>query len=252
MISAPRRKIRIKAITHHSHEIRFSLKNGELRNHGLNLRELVFTAVRHKYRRRADRAVKHLDKSLLRAYVEVGQRIEPRLFNVSHIMRLKRIPFLVRNLNRYVRLLMRSVRVKESPAYIDDLFASPLKHKALFFGHDGDSHRLKVLLVREGEKFIDIGRIDDDSHSLLRFGDRKLGAVKSRVFLGNLIERDSESVRKLSYSDRHSAGSEIVAFLYYAAYLGTSEKSLYFTLSGCVSLLHLRSAGVDGFFGVSL
>lgn len=73
VIRAPARQIRIKAVAHHRYCLRLAVMNRYLRNHRLGLRALVFSAVRHVDRRSSDGGVEHLDKSLLRAGVEIGE-----------------------------------------------------------------------------------------------------------------------------------------------------------------------------------
>ena len=72
MIRTPTWKIRVKSITHHRHTVSCSVLHGNLCYHGLCLCHLIFSTVRHKDRACADWTVKHLNKSFLRADIQIA------------------------------------------------------------------------------------------------------------------------------------------------------------------------------------
>ena len=69
MIWAPGRQIWIKTICHHRYCITAALCNRKFGNHTLCLRKLIFSTIRHIYASCSDRTVKHLNQSLLGAYI---------------------------------------------------------------------------------------------------------------------------------------------------------------------------------------
>ncbi len=88
-------------------------------------------------------------------------------------------------------------------------------------------------------KFFQIFRRDDDSHALLRFGNRELRPVQALVFAGHAVEKNFERGREFAYRDRDAAGAKIVASLYHARDFRIAEKPLQFTLRRGVAFLHL-------------
>ena len=109
---------------------------------------------------------------------------------------------------------------------------------------------LEVFRGRDLDKACGILCGNDDSHSLLRFGDSELCAVKTLVFLGYLIKIDGKTVGKLADSDRNAARAEIVAAFDKAGSLGVAEETLKLALLGSVTLLNLSSAVGKGGRGV--
>ena len=75
-------------------------------------------------------------------------------------------------------------------------------------GNDG---RFKVFRIGKLQKPVRILGIDDYRHALLRFAYRKLGAVKSFIFLGYGVEIYLKAVRQFAYRNRYAACAEIVA-----------------------------------------
>ena len=78
-----------------------------------------------------------------------------------------------------------------------------------------NSGGFKVLPVSLLYKAVNILRYKNNCHSLLRFGNCQLCAVKSLIFLCYFIKVNSKSVSKLTDSNTYSACSEIVAALYH-------------------------------------
>ena len=110
-------------------------------------------------------------------------------------------------------MLFRAVRVKEVAAYIHYFFAVPDHRKSRLRFDAGDDFRLQILFRREREEFVRVGGIYDDSHTLLRFADRKFGSVESVVLAGNGVKVDIESVGEFADSHAYAARAEVVATL---------------------------------------
>ena len=108
---------------------------------------------------------------------------------------------------------MSAVRIEECSGDVDDRSASPVEHKTGLFGHDRDRSSLEVFFRRIGEELIFVFRRYDHSHALLGFGDRKLCAVQTLIFLGHEIEIDIEAVGKFADRNRDAACAEIIALL---------------------------------------
>ena len=103
--------------------------------------------------------------------------------------------------------------------------------------------RLKIFLRGEGAEPIRIFGRHDDRHSLLRLGNRKLGAAETLIFFRHKVEVYIKTVGKLAYRNTHAARSEIVAAFYKCCGLLFSEQALELTLRGRVTLLNLSAAG---------
>ena len=104
----------------------------------------------------------------------------------------------------------------------------------------GNNSCFEVLALCYFDECIDVFGSDNNSHSLLRFGDGELCAVETVVFLGNCVEVDLKTVCKLAYCNGNAARAEVVAALYHAGSFGVSEQTLKLALFGGVALLDRR------------
>ena len=89
-------------------------------------------------------------------------------------------------------------------------------------------------------------RRDDAGHSLLGFRDRKLGSVKSGVFLGYLIQIDLKTLGQLADGYGDSAGAKVIALADQLRDLRSSEHALQLSLCRRISLLNFGTAHLDG------
>ena len=142
---------------------------------------------------------------------------------------------------------MCSVCVKEGSADVYDLLASPYKHKTGLLRNLGNNNGLKVLLFGKCQHLVGILLIDYDGHTLLGFGNRKLGSVKTRILLRNLVKVYAKACCQLADGNGNTAGTEVVTLLNQVAYLTAAEQSLQLTLGRRITLLYFRTAGIDGF-----
>ena len=110
--------------------------------------------------------------------------------------------------------------------------------------------RFKVFLSGIFKEKVGILGVYHYSHSFLRFGDRKLGSVKTRILLGYKVEIYGKTVGKLTDRNRNTAGTEVVTLLDKFGNLWTSEETLYLTFCGSVTLLNLCAACLDRRFGM--
>ena len=149
-------------------------------------------------------------------------------------------------------MFARSVGVKESSAYVDDRDAVPAHFQAGLLRNDSYGDGLQILSVGKGEESLCVLLFHYDRHALLRFADRKFSAVQTFIFARYLIEVYVESVCKLAYRDRNSAGSEIVASLDETGGFRVAEQALELALLRSISFLHLSAARLYGMGVVSL
>ena len=140
-------------------------------------------------------------------------------------------------------MLLCAVGIQEFAREVDDLLAVERHDKARICLHLGHNGGLKVFFIRKGGKACGILLGYDNGHTLLRFTDGKLCAVKTLVFFGNHVEVDAKAVGKLTDGNRHAAGTKVVTTLDEAGSLLAAEQTLELALLGRVTLLHLGTAG---------
>ena len=168
MIRAPAGNERIKAIAHHGCRICLSPLCRKLSDHGLYGSSLIKTAVGHEHRPRADRGIKHLNKPLLRCFIQVAHRLKPCLPYILYRNHLTEIGlFLIRHHNPYICLLMSSVCIKEASCKIHYSPASPCHMKSRLLCHYSDLCRLEILLRGISHKLSHVSGFDYHCHPLL-------------------------------------------------------------------------------------
>ena len=169
MVGAPAGQDRIKSVRHHGDGIAFSFQNRKLRDHGLRLCKLVFSAVRHQHAACPDGGIKHLHQSLLRAAVQPGQSLKPFctdfIFIYISLFKIAVLPG--RHLNLNGSLLMRAVCIQKCALKVDDGPAPPLHDKPRAFGHDRNPCSLKVFLRGILHELRLVLRVNNDRHALL-------------------------------------------------------------------------------------
>ena len=234
---APAELVGVEAIGHNGHRVALAVEQRQFANHRLGGCQLVATAEGHHHAAGTDGAIEHLDKALLRAYVEVGEGVEPKAFYVG-INRFIRLYRLVRHSDRDGGLLMGTVGVDEAAAEVNNLLASPADDHTRFFGDSGHDGGFEVFLVCVPQHLVDILRVDDDGHTLLAFADGQLGAVEAGVFFGDLVKIDLQTVGQLADGDADAASAEVVTLLDKAGHLFAAEKALNLAFGGGVALLH--------------
>ena len=147
---------------------------------------------------------------------------------------------------------MGTVRVKEISGNIDDLISSPVHDKSRILRDSRDDRGLQILLMRILHELLDVFRVNDNCHSLLRFGDSDLRAVETGVLLRYLIKVDIKTACKLSDRYGYSACTEIVALFDQMRCFASPEKPLKLSLSRSVTLLDLSTALLRRLFRVDL
>ena len=139
-------------------------------------------------------------------------------------------------------MLTHTVRIEEFAVHLHDGLTAPFHDKPRQCCNLGDLCRLQILFVGEPDKSLQILRIDDDSHALLRLRNGKLRAVKSRVLLLDCIEIDDKPVSQLADGNGHTASTKIVAAFDHAADLRIAEQALNLALRRRIAFLHLSAA----------
>ena len=221
-----------------------TLFDGDLVYHRLDGRKLTLAAEGHHNRARADGGVEALGKSSARTAVEVGGECEVVICKGKGRIKDRNLikSFLVDRGNLDVDVLFRAVGIEEFAGKVNDLLAAPEHSESGLFGNGCNVGRLEVFGGRNLDEARGVLGGNNNSHSLLRFGDSKLGAVKTLVLLGNLVKIDGQTVGKLADGNRNTARAEVIAALDEAGCLGVAEKTLKLALLGRVTLLNLCAA----------
>ena len=136
---------------------------------------------------------------------------------------------------------MSAVGIKEGSGDVNNLLASPFEDKPGLLCHYCNRNGFQIFFCSILKELVHILRIDYHCHSFLGFGNGKLCSVKSRIFLGHL-----KAVCQFTDGNGYTASPEIVAFLDDPAYFSASEQSLNLTLCGRITLLYLRTTGLNG------
>ncbi len=148
--------------------------------------------------------------------------------------------------------MLGSGAVDEGAGQVDDLLPLVEHPHPRGVSDIGDVSHLDVLAVAEGLELLLVLRLDDDRHPLLRLADGQLGGVHSAVLDRDTVKEYVESVGELAYGYAHSAGSEVIGFLYETGHLRPSEQPLQLPLLRGVTLLDLAAAGLERLLGVFL
>ena len=160
--------------------------------------------------------------------------------------------FSVRRCDMSLSDLCNAVCIEERSAEVNDGLSSPVHCKSGSFSNDRNSSGFKIFLVSLCNKAVNILSLKHNSHSFLRFGNCKLCAVKTVIFLSNLVKVNRKTVCKLADSNAYAACAEVIAALYHSRNSPVSEKSLYFSFCGGITLLDLCAAGLDRIHSMSL
>ena len=94
--------------------------------------------------------------------------------------------------------------------------------------------------------------VDNNSHSLLRFGDSDFCAVKTGILLRDLVKIDIETSCQLADCYGDAACAKVVALLDQVGSIRPPEESLQLALCRSIALLDLCAADQRGFFCVYL
>ena len=147
---------------------------------------------------------------------------------------------------------MSTVGIQECAGNIYDLFASPLENQSRILGHFCHADSLQVLFRSIFHKFINVFRVYNHCHTLLRFGDGKLGSIKTFIFLRYFVKIYYQSVCQLTDGNRHTTCTKVVTFANQSGHFRTAEQSLDLALSWCISFLNLSSTGLNGSLRMNL
>ena len=240
--------VRVVTPRHEGDGLRVAVLDGDLVDHGLDGCGLGGAAERHEDRAGTDGGVEALGEAASGADVEVLDEgfivVREAAFDFA------REGLLLRSFDGDV--LLRAVRVQELAGDVDDGVALPVHGQVRVLRHGGDHGGLEVFL---GGQFLEPGdvlRLDDDGHTLLRFGDGEFGTVKAFVLLRDFVKVDLKAISEFADGDRDTAGTEVVAALDELRRFGVAEQSLEFALFGSVTLLDLGTAGVERLESVRL
>ena len=124
-------------------------------------------------------------------------------------------------------------------------------HSSVVGDHRND-RRGKVLLRGEGRKSVCVLSRDNYRHTLLRFGNSKLGSRQPLVLFGHFVKPDFKPVGKLAYGDRNAARAEVVTLFNHTRRFAVQKQSLKLALGERVALLNFRAAGLNRLDVVSL
>ena len=149
-------------------------------------------------------------------------------------------------------MLSNAVGIEESAGQVNNFIATPEHNQARFFGNVGNNSCFQVFFVSIFDEGIAVSGSDNNSHTLLRFGDSQLGAVQAFVFFGNLVEVDNKTVGQLADSNGYTACTEVVAAFDHCGYGRVAEQTLDFAFGWRITLLYLCAAAHEGVNGVLL
>ena len=147
---------------------------------------------------------------------------------------------------------MCSVGIKESTGNVHNCLSSPVQHQIRLLRHNRYRSCLQVFLGCITKEFLFVLRRNNNCHSLLRLGNRKLRSVEAFVLLGHKIQIYIQTIRQLSDGNGNTARTEIIALLDQMRNLGSAEQSLELSFRRSISLLNLSAAGFQGLLGVLL
>ena len=82
---------------------------------------------------------------------------------------------------------MSAVGIQECSADINNGFSSPMHNKTRLLSYYCNRNCLQVFLCGKCQEFFYVCRIQNDSHTLLRFGNGDLCAVQTCVLFRNLV-----------------------------------------------------------------
>ena len=225
-----------------------TLLDGDLRRHRLYRCTLILTAERHQHGTCTDGGVEALAETTLADYVEIlGQCLivlgEAALHLTGNVLARRGL---------HADVLLGTVTVQEVSRKVDDILSVPVSDETIRIGDVCHVGCFEVLLMCEREEALHILRRDDDRHTLLRLGDRKLRTIETGILLRNLIEVDVETIRELTDGDGYTAGTEVVAALDQLTCLRITEETLQLTLLRCITLLYLCAVLLEGLHIVRL
>ena len=229
-----------------------SVQHRQFLHRGLRFRQLAFAAEGHQHGSGSDGGVEHLDQTLLRSHIGIGEAVHHLVLKgvAHHGLALQHI--VGDGVDDGFGPLAHAVGVDEVAAEVDDGLAAPGHSQAVVVGDMGDDVGLDVLLTAVFEEGVHVVLVHHHAHALLRFADGHFGAVEALVFGSDRVQVDAQSVGQLADSHAHAAGTEVVGLLHQAGNFRAAEEVLYLAFLGGVAFLHLGGAGVEGFFVVFL
>ena len=131
-----------------------------------------------------------------------------------------------------VNVLGAAVGVEEVAGNVNDRVAVPGHAQTVLVGDGGNDDSLDVLLCSGRDEGVGVLCADNDSHALLRLGDRQFGAVQTVVLLRNGVQVDVKAVGQLADGDRYAARAEVVAAADHAGNIAVAEQALDLALLG--------------------
>ncbi len=241
MVGAFFHERRVSAVGHDGAGRCVAVLAGNFCRHCLRGRALEFAAEGHQNAAGADGGVEALGKPPAGADIEIGnERAHPRVevcgYGPLAALWLRQFNF---------NVLWRAVAVQKRAREVNNLLAVPGFDETRRFRHNCDRRRLQIFDSGKFEKLVYIIFFNDNGHALLTFGNRKLCAVQTLVFLGNLVQINIQPIGKFANGDGHAARAEVVAALNKPRGLGVSEQALELALLGGVALLHLCTAALQ-------
>ena len=135
--------------------------------------------------------------------------------------------------------------VQEFARNVYNHVSAPSHYKSVCVGDCRDYDRVKVFGGGGLDKFLHILGTNDNGHSLLAFGNRKLSSVKAFVLFGNGVKVDVQAGRQFADGNAYSARSKVVAADNHKAYVFVAEQALNLSLLDGVALLNFGGGGCD-------
>ena len=202
---------------------------------------LILTAEGHQYAHGTYSAVEAFHKTSAGGTLEASGKTQKILHGA--LAEFTAVSFL----NSDIRMLDGTVGIQESTGEIGNDLAFPAHDHTRCFRNNSDSVRFQILFFSFSDELIGIFGSDDYGHTLLGFGDRKLGTVETFVFLADIVQFDLKTVSQFTDGNTDTAGTEIVAALDQACYFSVAEQSLDLSFLGSVTFLYFTGHRLEGF-----
>ena len=198
------------------------LFNGYLIYHSLNGCFLIFTAEGHQNCACADGGVEAFGKPSLGAYIQILRQCQISLLEICGNFLCKRLGCIGCNID----MLFCTVGIQECTGDIYNLLAIPVHHQIRLFCYLRNNGCFEVFCISQLFEARNILCRNNNSHSFLRFGNRKLCAIQTIVFLGNCIQINFQTIRQFADSNRNTACAEVITTLNQLRCFGVAEQSL--------------------------
>ena len=147
-------------------------------------------------------------------------------------------------------MLCTAVGVEKITGDISNQLAIPAHTQTIFVCNNCDNDRFQIFLCSLCNECVHILGTHNNCHAFLRFGNGKLCAVQTVIFLGDCIQVNVQTVGKLTNCNRYTTRAKVIAAANHTGYVSISEQTLELAFLGWVTLLYFCAAGLKRILGV--